>query len=219
MAREVSKLQDQNRRLSENSALVDWPNSPQVTFSASPTTPTFDEIPSLESVPSLSSSRRTSSLTSRGSDSTVSFTNESTVYIETIAQEPRAKLFGVDLLRQLCNLCYSLPRHGESYRHDSAMKIVHALDAPVPTSRSEPPVLPPSDTLFLWVELAFSEALPLWDIVDKAYVYNIITCERPSTADECIEDNLALLYSVLALGQRLEISENGPSERRLQGQV
>lgn len=102
------------------------------------------------------------------------------------------------------------------------MRIVKALDAPFPfdtppNSRVKCPSLPPDDTLLLWVELAFSEALPLWEFVDKASIYAILDRQWNSTVDEGVEDDLALLYSVLALGQRLEIGEQGAEERRLQG--
>lgn len=78
-------------------------------------------------------------------------------------------------------------------------------------------MLPPSTSLFLWVELAFSEALHLWEFVGKTHVYNILSRQWSGGDDEDVEDDLALLYSVLALGHRLEVGENEPKERRLQG--
>lgn len=106
------------------------------------------------------------------------------------------------------------------------MKIVHALDTPFslddfPSGGSGIPALPPNEVLFSWIELAFSEALPLWHFVDKAYVERIPSrLWSTSTVfgqDENDKDDLALLYAILALGQRFEIGENGPHERRMQG--
>lgn len=147
-------------------------------------------------------------------------------YIEIMAREPRAKSFGVDVLRQLCNLCYDLPRPGGSYRQDFAMKIVQALDSPFPHDEnpaggSAIPPLPPNGMLSVWIELAFSEALPLWHFVDKAYIERIPPRLWSSSSvfgrDENDKDDLALLYAIVALGQRFEICENGAHERRLQG--
>lgn len=143
-----------------------------------------------------------------------------------MAREPRAKPLGVDVLRQLCNFCYDLPRPGGSHRHDSAMKLVQALDNPFPlddypTGGSAIPALPPNEQLFIWIELAFSEALPLWHFVGKAYIERILPRMWSASAvfgqEESDKDDLALLYAILALGQRIEIGENGPNERRMQG--
>lgn len=143
-------------------------------------------------------------------------------YIEILAREPRSKSYGADVLRQLCNLCYELPQHVSSHRQESAKKIVQALDAPFPFDSApdigaKAPSLPSGDRLFLWVELAFSEALPLWEFVDKASIYGILNRRLNSTIDENMKDDLALLYSILALGQRLEIGEQGVEGRRIQG--
>jgi len=108
------------------------------------------------------------------------------------------------------------------------MKIVYALDTPFPLDDypiggSGVPPLPPNEILFTWIQLAFSEALPLWHFVDKAYIERILPRLWSTTTifgqDENDKDDLALLYAILALGQRFEIGENGPDERRLQGQV
>lgn len=106
------------------------------------------------------------------------------------------------------------------------MKIVQALDAPFPlddypTGNSGITPLPPSEVLLTWIEMAFSEVLPLWNFVDKEYIENILTRMWSNSSvfghGENDKDDIGLLYAMLALGQRIQIEESGQTERRTQG--
>lgn len=146
--------------------------------------------------------------------------------VEILARKPRAKSFGIDVLRQLYDFCYDLSQVGRCHDQNSAMKIVQALDAPFPLDQSPAGgtrnlLLPPKEFMSSWVELAFSEALLLWHFVDKEIFESLL--HRMCSAwpdfghDESDQDDLALLYAVLALGQRFDVGENTPKERRMQG--
>ncbi|SMQ47618.1 unnamed protein product [Zymoseptoria tritici ST99CH_3D7] len=150
---------------------------------------------------------------------------QTALLVETVTKEPRGKAFGIDLLRQLCNFCYDLPRPGGSHRQESALKIMQALDSPFsldgfPTGGAGHPVLPQKDRLVAWIELAFQEALPLWHFVGKsqieAILYRVYNTSS-NGAEESDRDDLALIYALIALGQRFEITGSMAEEHNMQG--
>jgi hypothetical protein len=81
-------------------------------------------------------------------------------------------------------------------------------------------ILPEKHRLISWVELAFSEALPLWRFVEKSQIEAILRRIYNTSGggqEESDKDDLALIYALIALGQRFEITGTMAEERRMQG--
>ncbi|GIZ46328.1 hypothetical protein CKM354_000945600 [Cercospora kikuchii] len=149
--------------------------------------------------------------------------NETPVYLETLTTEPRGKAFGTDVLRQLFNYCNQIATSPYGSQ-DSSMKLVQALDNPQaiddgPVTSS--PLMPEKEITLKLVEVAFSEVFHLWPFVDRAQVdrtlfqlYNTSLFGQEASD----EDELALVYAVLALGQRFDSTTPAAAEfRRVQG--
>lgn len=146
--------------------------------------------------------------------------------INTITSEPRGKPFGIDVLRQLWNFCNQISSPPISNRPESSIKLAQALDSPTPVDSlpinpSGPPLLPAKAMVLRWIGIAFAECFTLWPFVDRSQVertafrlYNTSTFGH----DENDRDDLALLYALVALGQRFDMGSNlVGTERRAQG--
>jgi hypothetical protein len=104
---------------------------------------------------------------------------------------------------------------------------MQALDAPFsldgfPYGGAGHPVLPEKNRLVSWIELAFSEALPLWRFVEKSQIEAILYRlynTNSSGGEESDRDDMALIYALMALGQRFEITGNMAEQRKMQGWV
>ncbi|KAF2216648.1 hypothetical protein CERZMDRAFT_93938 [Cercospora zeae-maydis SCOH1-5] len=149
--------------------------------------------------------------------------SETPVYLETLTAEPRAKAFGTDLLRQLFNFCNQIAS-SPNCPQNSSIKLVEALDnahaigeSPVTSS----PLIPERVITLRLVELAFSEAFQLWPFVDRAQIDRTLhrLYNTSSFGQEAGDtDELALVYAVLALGQRFDSTTPAAAEvRRIQG--
>lgn len=136
-------------------------------------------------------------------------------YIETITTEPRGKAFGLDILRQLVNF---INHTGTSpaLPQDSSLKIVKALDSSdsvddlLAGSMNNNALLPPAKGNALrLIEVAFSETFQLWPFLDKAQLERTVyRLYNTNTFGQDVGDKeeLGLIYSVLALGQRFDSS-------------
>ncbi|CAK3810541.1 fungal-specific transcription factor domain-containing [Lecanosticta acicola] len=187
------------------------------------TTPATIAAPPTSSVPSLSLESLSFSNYYSFHTSTVSFSDS---MVNTITCEPRGKPFGVDILRQLCNHCNQITSPPISTRPESSIKLAQALDCPnsldlLPMNANGPPLLPAKAMVLRWINIAFSEAFLLWPFVDRPQVertafrlYNTNTFGQ----DENDGDDLALLYALVALGQRVDMGSSlVGSERQTQG--
>ncbi|KXT17958.1 hypothetical protein AC579_9583 [Pseudocercospora musae] len=130
-------------------------------------------------------------------------------YVDTITTEPRGKLYGLDILRQLHNLSNRITLRMDVAQ--SSIKVVEALDNSHITKElqmgAHQPCLPQKHETLSLITTAFSGAFHLWPFIDRTHVDNTIyrlyhTNEFGQEPRD--RDDLALLYAVLALGQRFE---------------
>ena len=135
-------------------------------------------------------------------------------YVETITTEPRGKAYGLDILRQLVNFINNTGT-SPALPQDSSLKIVQALDSSqsiddLLAGSMNNALLPPAkDDALRLVDIAFSEAFQLWPFVDKAQLERTIyRLYNTNTFGQDVGDKeeLGLIYSVLALGQRFNSS-------------
>ncbi|KXS94388.1 hypothetical protein AC578_6592 [Pseudocercospora eumusae] len=142
-------------------------------------------------------------------------------YVDTITTEPHGRLYGLDVLRQLYNLStrITLPKEGAQ----SSIELVEALNNSHTTNNlrtdAHQPCLPQKHETLSLIIIAFSEAFHLWPFIDRTHVDNIIyrLYKRDGFGQEPRDrDDLALLYAVLALGQRFETItvESGSDHKR-----
>lgn len=228
LEQKVEKLEEQIRRASIASGssaqgLASASQSPLV-GAACPISPTMTS-PEQRSLSSIPSSLQNSFGTFDNAYNETA-TNENTRYLSMITSEPRGKPFGIDVLRQLWNLCNHIASPAVSNRPESSIKLVQALDAQLPIDSfvsSSNPLLPPKAHLVSWTRIAFAEAFHLWPFVSKSHIEQLIYRMYNTNTfgqDENDRDDLALLYALLALGQRFDASANvGAQWRRTQGSV
>ncbi|KAM3423195.1 hypothetical protein BST61_g645 [Cercospora zeina] len=231
LEKKVKALQDElsrsPHRAEQMSALTDEPVGTKTprTSSSKPSPMDSSARPSLSSKSSdpsytYSESARSSSVQPPGG---LACFSETPVYLETLTTEPRAKAFGTDLLRQLFNFCNQIASP-PNCPQDSSIKLVEALDNAQAIGDSlvtSSPLRPEKGITMKLVELAFSEAFHLWPFVDRAQIdrtlyrlYN--TSVFGQEAGD--QDELALVYAVLALGQRFDSTTPAAAEvRRIQG--
>lgn len=146
-----------------------------------------------------------------------------TNYVSTVMSEPRGKHFGIDVLRQLWNHCTTTKSSTTNQGLESSLKLVQALDVlPVDNFRGNgAPLLPAKAQLIRWIGIAFNEAFPLWPFLSRACIQMIVYRLYSTNTfgqDGNDEDDLALLYALLALGQRFDAAKNlSAAESRVQG--
>lgn len=175
----------------------------------------------------MASMRRTDTTMASSSSSVDEMMMMPTKYIETITTEPRGKPFGFDILRQLINFINHTGT-APTLPQDSSLKVVQALDSShsidnlLAGPMSSNTLLPPAkDEALKLVEIAFGEAFHLWPFVERSQIettiyrlYDTNTFGR----DFGDKEELGLVYSVLALGQRFDHSTTVLAEtRRVQG--
>ncbi|KAF7190308.1 hypothetical protein HII31_08639, partial [Pseudocercospora fuligena] len=144
-------------------------------------------------------------------------------YVDTVTTEPRGKLYGLDVLRQLYNLSNRITLRMEGAQ--SSIKMVEALNNSHATNDlqtdAHQPCLPQKHETLSLITTAFSEAFHLWPFIDRTHVDNTIyrlynTDEFGQEPSDC--DDLALLYAVLALGRRFEtITVDSGSDHKRHG--
>ncbi|KAK4505531.1 hypothetical protein PRZ48_003494 [Zasmidium cellare] len=146
-------------------------------------------------------------------------------YLTTITTEPRG-FFGIDILRQIWNHCSATTSLDSTKAGDSSLKLVQALDAPLAIDTlpvQGAPLLPPKTQLIHWIGVAFQEVLTLFPFVDRASVQMVIYRLYGTNTfgqDANDKDELALLYALLALGQRFDTAKTFSAEQcRVQGLV
>lgn len=94
----------------------------------------------------------------------------------------------------------------------SPSRLIEALDCPVPvqlsrTAKFDSPFLPPKQELLDCVNIAFAEAFYLWPFLDRSHldpqIHRLYNTQMfgQSKVDW---DHLALIYTILALGQRFD---------------
>ncbi|KAK4631330.1 hypothetical protein CLAFUW4_03219 [Fulvia fulva] len=146
--------------------------------------------------------------------------------LTTMTREPRGKPYGIDILRQQWNYCNQITSPPISDRPESSLKVVQALDSilpidSIPINGNAHPLLPIKAELLHWVGIAFSEAFVLWPFIDRRYIDGIVFRLYNTNTfgqDENDHDDLALIYSLLALGMRFDMASTASADtRRVQG--
>ncbi|KAI5367728.1 hypothetical protein Slin15195_G028600 [Septoria linicola] len=179
--------------------------------------------------PSLTSRRSDPSTNTRPdparrNDTMLSF-DDTPVYIKTLTTEPRGKAFGNDILRQISNFCHQVST-SPGLLPCSSMKIVQALDDPqcidsLGVASTCSPLLPAKQVALRTIEIALNEAFHLWPFIDRAQVERTIyrLYNTNSFGQEMGDkEELALVYAMLALGERFDSSTPAVAEaRRMQG--
>ncbi|EME47355.1 hypothetical protein DOTSEDRAFT_69328 [Dothistroma septosporum NZE10] len=188
--------------------------------------PTFSDRPSIDSVPtvpSLVSDMHSYSSTSSFLGPTAARYSSR---LTTITMEPRGKPYGIDILRQQWNYCNRITSPPISDRPESSLKVVQALDSTlsvdsIAVNVNGHPLLPIKIDLMHWIEVASSEAFHLWPFVDRRHIDGIVFRLYNTNAfgqDENDHDDLALIYSLLALGMRFDMAGSTTADaRRMQG--
>jgi hypothetical protein len=134
-------------------------------------------------------------------------------YLSTVTSEPQGRSFGIDVLRQLCNFCNQIIRP-PGVLQDTPVKIIQALDRSqsidaTSASPSNNPYLPPKPDTMRLIDIAFTEPFQLWPFVDRAQIERTIYRLYHTNTfgqEQCDQDDLALVYAILALGQRFDTS-------------
>lgn len=146
-------------------------------------------------------------------------------FLMSVTGEPRG-FFGIDILRQLWNRCSTTSSFETNNGCDASLKLVQALDAPISVDNlpvDGAPLLPPKTQLIHWIGVAFQEVLPLFPFVDRSTVQMIIYRLYSTNSfgqDANDKDELALLYALLALGQRFDPAKTmTAAECKIQGLV
>lgn len=146
-------------------------------------------------------------------------------FLMSVTSEPRG-FFGIDILRQLWNRRSTTGSFDTNNGCDASLMLVQALDAPISVDNlpvDAAPLLPPKTQLIHWIGVAFKEVLPLFPFVDRSIVQMIIyrlynTNSFGQNAND--KDELALLYALLALGQRFDPAKTmTAAECKIQGLV
>ncbi|KAF2161373.1 hypothetical protein M409DRAFT_59088 [Zasmidium cellare ATCC 36951] len=197
--------------------------------------PTFDSYSTAQCSPAISdwtgvpftakSSRSKEQCGLVGQFQGLSQQSQTAAYLTSITTEPRG-FFGIDILRQLWNHCSATTSLNSDKSGDSSLKLVQALDAPLSIDTlpvQGAPLLPPKTQLIHWIGVAFQEVLTLFPFVDRASVQMVVYRLYGTNTfgqDANDKDELALLYALLALGQRFDTAKTlTAAEFRSQGLV
>lgn len=121
----------------------------------------------------------------------------------------RGRTTGVEIMRSLRHLCDSFVGFPINADH-AAAKMVSALDSQatlenLPTASVGKSFFSPGPALRKWIDLAFDESFILWPFIDResmnTYVQRLLADGNPDQHGYD-SDQLGLLHSIIALGQR-----------------
>lgn len=135
----------------------------------------------------------------------------------------RGRTTGVEIMRSLRYLCDSFVGFPINADH-AAAKMVGALDSQatlesLPTAPVGKSFFSPGPALRKWIDLAFDESFILWPFIDResvnTYVQHLFADENPDQHGYD-SDQLGLLHSIIALGQRHDSNLIAPGDQRSQ---
>ena len=193
---------------------------------SSHSSPAFSDRPSINSLPTLPSLMSDFHSWPISSDLQPLMPHGSSSRLTTITVEPRGKPYGIDILRQQWNYCNQITSPPISNRPESSLKVVQALDSnlpvdTVPVNANGHPLLPLKMELTHLIKIALSEAFNLWSFIDRRHIDGIVFRLYNTNTfgqDENDHDELALIYSLVALGMRFDVGSIAPADsRRVQG--
>lgn len=125
----------------------------------------------------------------------------------------RGRTTGVEITGSLRHLCDTFMGPGINFS-SPALNMVNALDSQasfesLPMVSGAGSFFPLGPEIHKWIDLAFEESFILWPFLDRhSFTTRVQRLLQSGMSDEggCVKDDIGLLHSIIALGQRHDSS-------------